>query len=119
MLWNEPQNHDVEFYICNTTLIKNFNLIISKEFKNKKQIVYADVPSEAKPVFIHVPKVENSLGVIENKRINSEGEESEPKRSKKNPILFDQAELNDLIRDLNLLKDTAELLGSGLKDVGT
>ena len=66
----------------------------------------------AKPVFIHVPKAENSLGVIENNRFSSEGDEAEPKRLKKTPILFDQAELNDLIRDLNPSKDKAELLGS-------
>ena len=69
------------------------------------QIVYADVPSVAKPVFIHEPKAKNSLGVLENKRLNSEGDEPEAKRWKKNPILFDQAELNDLIRILNLSKD--------------
>ena len=47
-----------------------------------------------------MPKAENSLGVIENKRFNSKEDEPEPKGSKKNPILFEQAELNDLIRDL-------------------
>ena len=103
LLWNEPQNHDMDSYFCNTTLIKGFNA------KNKQQIVYTDVPSLAKPIFIHVPKAENSLGVIENKRLNSEGDEPEPKSSKKNPILFDQSELNDLIRDLNLSKDKAKM----------
>ena len=63
-------------------------------------------------VFIHVPEAKNSLGVIENKRLNYEGDEPELKHLKKNPILFDQAELNDLIRDLNLSRDKAELLGS-------
>ena len=62
-----------------------------------------------------MPEAENSLAVNENKRFNSEGDEPEPKRSKKNPILFDQSELNDLIRDLNLSKDKAKLLGSRLK----
>ena len=80
----------MDYYFCNTTLIKGFNA------KNKQQIVYADVPSVPKPVFIHVPKAENSLNVIQNEEFNSEGDETEPKRSKKNPILFDQTELNDL-----------------------
>ena len=78
------------------TLIKSFNV------KNKQQIVYAAVPFVAKLVFIHVPKAEKSLDVIKNKRLNSEEDESELKRSKENPIVFDQAELNDLKRDLNL-----------------
>ena len=63
-----------------------------------------------------MPKAESSLGVIEKKRLNSEEDEPEPQGSKKNLILFDQAELNDLIRDLNLSKDEAELLRSQLKE---
>ena len=63
-----------------------------------------------------MPKEENSVGLIKNKRLNSEGDEPEPKFSKKNPILFDQTELNDLIRNLNLSKDKAELIGSLLKE---
>ena len=110
MFWNEPQNHDVDCYFCNTTLIKGFNA------KNKQQIVYTDVPSVAKSVFIHVPKAENSLGVIENTWLNSKGDEAELKRSKKNAILFDQAELNDLIRNLNLSKNKVELIESRLKE---
>ena len=110
MLWTEPQNYNVDCYFCNTTLIKGFNA------KNKQQIIYADVSSVAKSVIIHVSKAENSLGVIENKQLISEEDKPEPKRSKKNPILFDQAELNDFIRDLNQSKDEAELLGSGLKE---
>ena len=56
MLWNEPQNHDVDCYFCNTTLREGFNA------KNKQQAVYPEVLSMAKPIFIHVPKAENSLG---------------------------------------------------------
>ena len=71
MLWYDSQNHDVDCYFCNSTLIKGFNI------KSKQQVVYADVPSVVKPIFIHVSKAENSLGVIENKRLNSQGDESE------------------------------------------
>ena len=56
------------------------------------------------------------MGVLKNKLLNSKRDEPEPKRSKKNPILFDQSELNDLIRDRNLSKDKAEILGSRLKE---
>ena len=56
------------------------------------------------------------MGVIENKRLNSEGDAPEPKRTKKKPILFDQAELNDLVRDFNLSEDKAELLKFRLKE---
>ena len=69
MLCNKPQNLDVICYFCITTLSEGFNV------KNKQQIVYADVPSMSKPAFTHVPKAENNLGVIENKRNNSEGDD--------------------------------------------
>ena len=49
---------------------------------NKQHIIYNDVPSVTKPVFIHLPKAENSLGVIENKQLNSEGDKPGPNRSK-------------------------------------
>ena len=110
MLWNKLQNHDVDCYFYNTTLIKSLNP------KNKEQIVHADAPFLAKPIFIHVPKAENSLGLIENQRPIYEADEPESKHSKKNPILLDQAEWNDLIKDLNLSKGNAELLGSRLKE---
>ena len=96
MVWNEPHNHDVNCYFCNNTLIKGLNT------RNRQQIVHVDVPSVTKPVFINVPKAENSLDVFEKKLLNSEGYEPEPKRSKKHPILLIQAGLNYLIRDLNL-----------------
>ena len=42
------------------------------------------------------------------------GEETDDEVS--NSILFSQAALNDLVRDLNLSKDKSQLLGSRLKD---
>ena len=46
--------------------------------------------------------------------ISNEGEETDDEVS--NPILFSQAALNDLVRDLNLPKDKSQLLGSRLKE---
>ena len=104
MVWNESQNHDMDCYLCNTTLIKGFNA------KNKQQIAYADIPSMAKPVFIHVPKAENSLAVIENKWLHSEGYKPEPKSSKKTPILFDQAEfLGSRLKEKTLLNENVRI----------
>ena len=45
--------------------------------------------------------------------ISNEGKETDDEVS--NPILFSQAALNDLVRDLKLLKDKSQLLGSRLK----
>ena len=46
--------------------------------------------------------------------ISNEGEETDDEVS--NPILFSQAALNNLVRDLNLPKDKSQLLGSRLKE---
>ena len=40
----------------------------------------------------------------------------EPEEVIKSPQTFNQAELNDLARDLNISKDAAQLLTSSLKD---
>jgi hypothetical protein len=42
--------------------------------------------------------------------------ELSPELDRKTPVLFCQAELNDLVRDLALSKESAELLGSRLKE---
>ena len=86
MLWNCPRNQDVDYYFYNTTLIKGFNAMNN--------------------VFIHMPKAENSLSIIENKQFNSAEDEPEPKRSKKNPILFDQTELlGSRLKEKNLFNE--------------
>lgn len=47
---------------------------------------------------------------------NPEDEEFMPERKTKDPETFNREELNDLVRDLNLPKDGAELLASRLKN---
>jgi hypothetical protein len=49
---------------------------------------------------------------METIHTSSESEHEDPNK----PHLIAQSELNDLVRDLNLFKTQAELLGSGLKE---
>ena len=51
-----------------------------------------------------------------SKRIASEGEHYQNKISNDSPKMFLQAQLNDLTRELNLLKEAAQILRSRLKE---
>ena len=68
------------------------------------------------------PPLFTSLPELVNEPVSSTSEESfleddcyEPLADNKSPILITQAFLNDLVRDLNLPKESAELLGSRLQ----
>lgn len=114
MIWREPSSHDVCYFCC--CKISGFNS------KNKKAIVYPDVSSVSKPVpFLPkdilpvTPRVEEEnfteeeLPDYENNDINLEDDDGNPK-------LLNQSSLNDLVRELDLPKDKAELLGSRLAE---
>ena len=45
---------------------------------------------------------------------SSDEEEYHPEKDSNEPLLFNQSELNDLVRELKLTKDCADLLGSRL-----
>lgn len=122
MVWREPRDHLNDCYFCrvNTT---GFSA------KNKHKIVYPSLDSAIRPIphdeSLPVPvPPSDGLASVESDEEHGEGaygynpefvdpdyvpdEDSEPKT-------FTQSELNDLIRDLNLSKDKAELLASRLK----
>lgn len=122
MVWREPKNHSDDCYFCSCK-VKGFNL------KNKKEISYPNMPSAIRPVphgpTIPIPSLPVSLdNVLDETDIlpqlcaSEEGSEVSdiynPGTSE--PIPFTQSELNDLVRDLGLPKDSAEVLGSRLKE---
>lgn len=117
MIWREPQNHTDDCYFCSTG-IHGFNV------KNKKNIVYPNLPSALRPVphgpDVPVPLQPEHLPEVDGSEIESSEEtedneeEYEPGNSAPQP--FTQSELSDLIRDLHLTKEASELLGSRLKD---
>lgn len=91
--------------------------------KNKKEIVYANVSSvtgarigkmENENVMANNDIEENDI-IIENEG-DVDSDYSERSDENRNPILFDQNALDDIVRDLGLAKDGSELLASRLKE---
>lgn len=123
MMWREQRDHSSDCYFCSCN-VKGYNL------KNKKVISYPNLPSAIRPMphsnEVPVPEPPKSLDHIsvdgsdhdEAHQMAAPDESStsefEPEPDPK-PELFSQAELNDLVRDLGLPKDAAQLLGSRLK----
>ena len=117
MVWQEPQNHlnDCYFRAVRVTGLKS---------KTRSSIKYPSLPSAIQPVphtgELPVPNF-NSCQLSESE-LASSSEESDRCEDFKvssqsnEPQLFTQAELNDLVRELDLPKSSAELLGSRLKE---
>ena len=120
MIWREPRNHTDDCYFCMTS-IQGFS------FKTRKLISYPNMRSVSKPlphdpVMCPIPVCSSTrdCSVNEDQEENSSSSEdmnSDPNYQPDNEIhLIDQAELNDLVRDLALTKGQAEVLGSRLRE---
>ena len=123
MMWREQRDHSSDCYFCFCN-VKGYNL------KNKKVISYPNLPSAIRPMphsneapVPEPPKALDHMSVDgsdydETHQMASPDESStsefEPEPDPK-PELFSQAELNDLVRNLGLPKDAAQLLGSRLE----
>ena len=123
MIWREPKDHFQDCYFC---------LANAKGFssKHRKKITYPNINSALRPV-PHDPSMpapfppEDGLAsladdvvFVEDSNLSpsdSTGSEYEPEEKLK-PILFSQEQLNDLVRDLALSKQKAELLASWLRE---
>ncbi|KAH9637300.1 hypothetical protein HF086_006944 [Spodoptera exigua] len=119
MQWRESTNHATDCYFCLTTHVFGKGKGVSK--KKKKTIVYPNVPSATRPLphsNLHpIPKrphIEEDEITLTSPSISSMSE-SEVPRTSSQPHRITQAELNDLVRDLDLPKNKAELLGSRLQ----
>lgn len=120
MMWREPQNHHSDCYFCAVN-VKGFNLC------KKQTWEYPDLESAVRPVphskEIPIPVFTSLLDIplSDTEEIQdfvsstSRSSESEYEGSSLAPQQFSQKELNDLIRDLYLSKQSAELLASRLK----
>jgi hypothetical protein len=101
--------------MCN---LKGFNT------RNKEEITYTNLPSAIRPVphgpDVPVPKPSKQLDTLEAESSVTPNEMSEDSEYGTSildtPEPFNQTELNDLVGDLNLPKDDAELLGFRLKE---
>lgn len=121
MVWREPKNHHDDCYFCLSD-VKGYNK------KTRRAIVYPDLPSARRPVphggDVPLPSPQSKSMDQSSSSETSENEDNNcgrdyvpPRHSDATspPQLFSQAELNDLVRDLNLSKESAEVLGSTLK----
>lgn len=118
MVWREPKDHasDCYFCLCN---IKGYSK------KNKRDIEYPNLPSAIRPMphgpDVPVPVPPSSLDTRSSESDYGKEESdaqlssSEGEFASKQPQLITQAELNNLVRELDLPKIKAELLGSRLK----
>ena len=120
MIWREPKDHYNDCYFCavNTAGFSS---------KNKHQIVYPNLDSAMRPVphdstlLIPVPpadgldSVEDEC-VVDVERQDAADVDFDPDIDGEVPKVFTQGELNDLVRDLSLSKEKAELLASRMKE---
>lgn len=118
MVWREPRNHVDDCYFCMT----NIKGITSK---TKRSIQYPNIPSALRPVphgnSLPVPQPPESYTLDSESDSESTSPEAGPSYIPSShelpdtPHLITQGELNDLVRDLDLPKSKAELLGSRLQ----
>ena len=115
MVGREGKDHITECY---------FSMVNLKEINPKKKhhVRYPDVPSTTRPKTyspdLLVPKpdgnTDNSSDSEHSDKTVEAGDDAyKPEENK--PVPLTQAELTDLARDLNLTKESAQLLGSPLK----
>ena len=117
MVWREQANHVNDCYFCMTN-------VIGFSSKSKGNIKYTDLPSAIRSIPHSAdlpPPLFTSLPELVDKPVSSTSEGSSLEDdcynplADQSPILITQAFLNDLVRDLNLPKESAELLGSRLQ----
>ncbi|GBL92566.1 hypothetical protein AVEN_123753-1 [Araneus ventricosus] len=118
MMWHEQKNHSTDCYFCSVD-VRGFKT------KNKKNIFYPNFSSANRPVphisEIPFPHPPSSLDDIrsdseDGNTLPHQDESSSDFSVDEGPQPFSHSELNDLVRNLGLSKDGAELLGSRLKN---
>ena len=121
MVWREQSDHVTDCYFCMMNIKGFFR-------KNKSEISNPICRSAIKPVShdpdLPVPQPhtekEDTLSVNEGASTSTESDEdlieSDPSfQNESAPLLINQERLNDLVRDLYLSKENAEVLGSRLQ----
>ena len=117
IVWREPQNHLTDCCFC---AVKTTGLTS----KTRSSIDYPSLPSAIQPVLhsveLLIPTFHGfQLSESESISPSEDSEQCEDFlvfKQDDEPQLFTQAELNDLVRELDLPKSSAELLRSRLKE---
>ena len=115
MVWREPKNYVSDCYFCAID-------VTGIDRKNRKVLMYpnlesARIPvaqSDECPVPVYAMLSDDSDNGSTAAQESQEDEEAD--FSDDTPHPFSQNEINDLVCDLNLLKSSAELLASRLKE---
>ena len=117
MVWREGKDHVTDCYFCMINL-QGINR------KNKHCVQYPDIPSALRPVphdpSLLAPKTDvaiksSSGSESDNTYDRTEGVEYWSEENDR-PVPLTQAALSDLTRDLNLSKESSQLLGSRLRE---
>ena len=117
MVWREQANHVNDCYFCMTN-------VTGFSSKSKGNIKYPDLPSAIRPIPHSAdlpPPLFTSLPELIDEPVSSTSEGSSLEDdcynplADQSPILITQAFLIDLVHDLNLPRESAELLGSRLQ----
>ena len=128
MVWRIPQNHHDDCYFC---AVK----VAGITTKSKHSVTYPNLPSALQPiphsdtlpvpVFTKFPTIDSEDDTDpENATEDPDFDATtcntpSPTTKRKNTVrLFDQEQLNDLVRDLDLSKQNSELLASRLQERG-
>ena len=117
MIWREQTNHVSDCYFCMTN-VHGFST------KNKQNIQYPNLPSAMRPVphgaDVEIPLPPTTLDEqsteSESSSMEANNDDSDAASYSGTPKLMSQSDLDDLVRDLDLPKESAELLGSRLHE---
>lgn len=116
MTWREQRNHSGDYYFC-TWKVQGYRS------KTRKNISYPSLPS-ALPPTPNGPDVplQSPSNNLDDVQLSSGSETPSDDASdfclgdeSNEPQLLGQSELNDMVRDIGMAKEPAELLGSRLK----
>ena len=116
MVWWEPKEHGKECYFCSC-------VVDGYKVKNKHKIQHPNLPCALRPI-LHgpgnpIPFLSRVFETIEDSISEKSWSDSQSTESSKyecdddqQPKPFNQAEQNHLVRNLNLPKSSALILGS-------
>jgi len=123
MVWREPPDHVSDCYFCLTS-------VTGVTAKSNHTVPYPDLPSAMRPAphsaELPVPKPPPNMTLSDSEssdedvgQANNNNMDFDPTfagaYSSNEPHLMTDGDLNDIVRNLNLSKKQAELLGSRLK----
>ena len=126
MVWREPKNHVDDCYFCLVN-VKRFNK------KNKQHLQYPNIHFTTRSIphndkvpvliFTKLPDIDEDQLRSSTSSTNSDDDDDDEEQDIAHEAwnagrvsLYSQSELNDLIRDLNLSKQSAEVLASRLQE---